>query len=105
MLVRQNAERVAINTPVQGTSADMIKRAMISIHKELLGATFKTKMILQVHDELIFDGPENEVDKITPIIKMPVTSTFPITRMDGKAHSTIIVTLRTGIPRTRTLLM
>lgn len=59
-LARSNAERMAINTPVQGTAADMIKLAMISIHKELKAQNLKSKMILQVHDELIFDMHKSE---------------------------------------------
>ena len=54
-LARSNAERMAINTPIQGSAADMIKLAMIRIHKLLAEKPFKTKMIMQVHDELVFD--------------------------------------------------
>ena len=68
-VVRKHAERNAVNAPVQGSAADIIKIAMIRIHKALLEAGVKTKMLLQVHDELIFDVPKNEVDIVSPIIK------------------------------------
>ena len=62
------AERNAINTPVQGTAADMIKLAMIEVHKKLKASTLQTKMILQVHDELVFDVPNNEVEAAKKLI-------------------------------------
>lgn len=66
--VRGYAERNAINSPIQGTAADMIKLAMIAIHKKLKNSTLKGKMILQVHDELVFDVPKNEVEIFKPLI-------------------------------------
>ena len=68
-VVRQFEERVAINMPIQGTAADMIKIAMINIHDELLKRKSKSKMILQVHDELLFDMHKDEIDELTPLIK------------------------------------
>jgi len=67
--VRGYAERNAINMPIQGTAADMIKLAMITIHRELKKHDMKTRMILQVHDELVFDTPIGEVDVVQPLIK------------------------------------
>ncbi len=66
--VRGYAERNAINSPIQGTAADMIKLAMINIHREFKKQNFKSKMILQVHDELVFDAHKSEVEIIKPII-------------------------------------
>jgi DNA polymerase-1 len=68
-VVRQFEERVAINMPIQGTAADMIKLAMINIHKELTRRKTKTKMVLQVHDELLFDAHKDEVEELKPVIK------------------------------------
>ncbi len=68
-MIRSGAERVAINTPIQGTAADMIKLAMIDIHRYLRSHNCKTKMILQVHDELVFDLHRSEVDDLLPVIE------------------------------------
>jgi DNA polymerase-1 len=67
--VRGYAERNAINMPIQGTAADMIKLAMITIHKELKKQGLRTKMTLQVHDELVFDVPVGEVTQAQALIK------------------------------------
>ena len=66
--MRGFAERNAINSPIQGTAADMIKLAMIKLHKELVNGKFKSKMILQVHDELVFDALKEEAEEIKPLI-------------------------------------
>ena len=66
--VRGYAERNAINSPIQGTAADMIKLAMIKIHHEFKKQNFRSKMIMQVHDELVFDAYKEEVETIKPII-------------------------------------
>lgn len=76
-LERSNAERIAINTPIQGTAADMIKIAMINIHEALKKGNFATKMILQVHDELIFDVPKDEVERVKPIIEDKMKNAIP----------------------------
>jgi DNA polymerase-1 len=67
--IRSAGERIALNTPIQGTSADIIKKAMVEIFKEFKNQNLKTKMLLQVHDELIFDTPINEIDKVKEIVK------------------------------------
>jgi DNA polymerase-1 len=63
------AERNAINAPIQGSAADIIKVAMINIQREFQHRKFKSKMIMQVHDELVFDVHLSEVDDIKPIIR------------------------------------
>lgn len=68
-IVRGFAERNAINAPIQGSSADMIKVAMINIYNELSGMSLKSKMILQVHDELVFDVYKPEVEVVKPVIE------------------------------------
>ena len=77
-VVRQFEERVAINMRVQGTAADMIKLAMINIHKELEQRKAKTKMVLQVHDELVFDAHKDEVDELRPVIKELMENALPL---------------------------
>mgnify|MGYP000689953143 CR=1 FL=1 len=67
--VKANAERVAINSPIQGTAADIIKMAMINIQDEIDSNKMSSKMILQVHDELIFEVPEDELEKMKGILK------------------------------------
>ena len=76
-LIRSNAERIAINTPIQGSAADMIKIAMINIHKILKEGNFKSKMILQVHDELVFDAHKDEIEKLKPIIRQEMRNAMP----------------------------
>lgn len=66
--VRGFAERNAINAPIQGSAADMIKIAMINIHKELVAKNLRSRMTMQVHDELIFDVPNDEIEIVKPII-------------------------------------
>lgn len=66
--VRGFAERNAINSPIQGTAADMIKLAMVKLHHALKEKKFKSKMILQVHDELVFDAVKEEVEQLKPLI-------------------------------------
>ncbi len=67
--VSMNAERAAINAPIQGGAADIIKMAMNAVFKKLQQGNFKTKMLLQVHDELVFEAPEEEVAAVSEMIK------------------------------------
>jgi DNA polymerase-1 len=76
--IRGNAERAAINTPIQGTAADMIKLAMIRIDALLREKTYQTKMLLQVHDELVFDLALDEQDELLPKILHIMRSALPL---------------------------
>ena len=76
--VRGFAERNAINSPIQGTAADMIKLAMIRVHEEFGKLNLKSKMILQVHDELVFDAHKDEVELIKPIILECMQTALPL---------------------------
>jgi DNA polymerase-1 len=76
--VRGFAERNAINSPIQGTAADMIKLAMIKVYHEFRKHNFESRMILQVHDELVFDAVKEEVDTIKPIILECMRSALPL---------------------------
>jgi DNA polymerase-1 len=76
--IRQREEREAINAPVQGTAADIIKLAMIRLPEALKKAGLKTRMILQVHDELIFEVPEDELDKATKVVKEVMESALEL---------------------------
>lgn len=78
-VVRGAAERNAVNAPIQGSAADIIKLAMINIHKRFEQENFKSKMILQVHDELVFDAHKDELDIIQPIIKYEMENAFVMT--------------------------
>ena len=85
-IVRSSQERLAVNTPFQGTAADMIKIAMIRLDEWLLKKKMQTKMVLQIHDELLFETPESELDVLLPHVK-----TFMESAMD------LIVPLRVEI--------
>jgi DNA polymerase-1 len=76
-LTASNAERVAINTPIQGTAADMIKIAMINIHHEIKNQNLKSRMVLQVHDELVFDVYKPELDVVKNIISQRMKDAIP----------------------------
>lgn len=76
--VRSFAERTAINTPIQGTAADLIKKAMINIYNALEDKNLKARMLLQVHDELIFEAPEDELDVCTELITREMEGAMPL---------------------------
>ena len=77
-IVRGAAERNAVNAPIQGSAADIIKLAMIAIQKRLQNENWKSKMLLQVHDELVFDVPKEEVDSLKDMIKNEMENAFEI---------------------------
>lgn len=68
-MIRMQGERMALNSPVQGTSADIMKMAMIKMDEELVKNNMKTKMIIQVHDEMVFDVPKEELEKLQKLVK------------------------------------
>lgn len=78
-VVRGAAERNAVNAPIQGSAADIIKIAMINIHKKLDEGQFKTKMLLQVHDELVFDVYKPELEDIKKMVKTEMESAYTLT--------------------------
>ncbi len=77
-IVRSGDERNAVNAPIQGSAADIIKIAMIQIHTFLTEGNYKTKMLLQVHDELVFDMHNDEAELLKPIIKQKMESAFKL---------------------------
>jgi DNA polymerase-1 len=76
--VRGGAERNAINAPIQGTAADMIKIAMINVQRELLRRNLKTRMLLQVHDELVFDLSQPEEKEVVPMVEEKMKTAIPL---------------------------
>ncbi|MGM5629895.1 DNA polymerase I [Apibacter raozihei] len=77
-IVRSHAERNAVNAPIQGTAADIIKIAMIQIHELLNQRKLQTKLLLQVHDELVFDAPDEEVTEVSVLIKNTMENAIKI---------------------------
>jgi DNA polymerase I len=76
--MRVAAEYMAVNTPVQGSSADLIKLAMINIHQRLRREQLKTQMLLQVHDELVFEVPLVELDAVKPLVVEEMERAVPL---------------------------
>jgi len=76
--IREFAERAATNTPLQGTAADLIKLAMIEVYNKLKNSNLKTKMVLQVHDELILEVPKSELDEVCKMVKEAMELSQPL---------------------------
>jgi DNA polymerase-1 len=76
--LRGLAERTALNTPLQGTAADLIKLAMIKIHQELETQRLRSRMILQVHDELLFEAPPDELPQLQKIVQPAMEEVYPL---------------------------
>ena len=72
------AERLAMNSPIQGTAADMLKLAMIRVHDALRSGGYRTKMLLTVHDELVFDMHREEAEEVMPVIHVAMTNALPM---------------------------
>jgi DNA polymerase-1 len=76
--VRKAAERTAINTPIQGTAADMIKLAMVHMHRDLRSSGLRARMILQVHDELLFELPASELEPLSSLVSRVMREALPL---------------------------
>jgi DNA polymerase-1 len=76
--MRGFAERTAVNTPLQGTAADLIKIAMIQIDQELRSRKLQSRILLQVHDELLFEVPANELDLVRQLVREKMESVHPL---------------------------
>ncbi len=76
--ISSESERIAVNTPIQGTAADLIKKAMINIHDGSKKQGLRTKMLLQVHDELLFEVPEDEIKTVLPFIKTEMEEVYKL---------------------------
>ena len=77
-MIRSSGERMALNTPIQGTAADILKKAMVEIYREFNKRNLKSKMLIQVHDELVFNVLNNELDEVSKIVKDIMENTFKI---------------------------
>ena len=77
-MLRSAAERMAINMPIQGSAADIMKLAMIGIRRALRTEGFRAQMVLQVHDELVFDAPEEEMSRLAPMVKREMEGAFEL---------------------------
>ena len=77
-MIRMQGERIAINTPIQGSSADLIKKAMVDVKKEFTKQKIKSKMIIQIHDELVFDVYKNELEKVKKIVKDKMENVYKL---------------------------
>ena len=73
---RNRAEREAMNAPLQGTAADLLKLAMIKVHERLSRERMRTQMILTVHDELVFEAPDAEVEAARALVKSEMESVY-----------------------------
>lgn len=77
-IARQAAERLAVNTPLQGSAADLIKKAMLTIDEALTREKLRSFMVLQIHDELIFEAPDEELDTLRPLVKHAMEEVFSL---------------------------
>ena len=77
-IIRSSGERMALNTPIQGTAADILKKAMVEIYDEFNKRGLKSKMLLQVHDELVFNVINSELDEVKGIVKDIMENTYQL---------------------------
>jgi DNA polymerase-1 len=76
--VRSQGERLAVNMPIQGTSADIIKIAMVQAHKALAESDLETRLVLQIHDELLFEGPSGEMEAASELVEREMCRAFDL---------------------------
>jgi len=76
--IKQFAQRQAVNTPIQGSASDLIKLAMIKIHNQIKIRALKSRMILQIHDELVFEAPNKEIDVLIRLVKENMESVLKL---------------------------
>ena len=88
-VIRQFGERMAINAPIQGTAADLIKRAMVQLADELTRERFRSRMVLQVHDELVFEAPREELGALMPLVRRIMEGAIAL-------NVPLTVTMKTG---------
>ena len=89
-MIRQQGERIALNTPIQGSSADILKKAMIEIYKEFKEKNLKSKILIQVHDELVFNVLNSELEEVKEIVKRIMENTYIL-------NVPLVVDIETGI--------
>ena len=86
--IRQFGERIAQNTPIQGTAADLLKKAMIEVDRTLEGSSWGARLLLTVHDELLFEVPEERVDEVRPVV---------VALMEGAVELSVPVAVDWGV--------
>ena len=77
-MIREQGRRIALNTPIQGSSADILKKAMVEIYNEFKDKKLKSKMLIQVHDELVFNVINSELDTVKEIVKRVMENTYTL---------------------------
>ncbi|MGD0687742.1 MAG: DNA polymerase, partial [Streptosporangiaceae bacterium] len=76
---REMAERMALNAPIQGSAADIIKVAMLAIHRDISARGLRSRMLLQVHDELLFEVAPGELDRLRDLVRSAMCGAFELT--------------------------
>ena len=77
-MIRQSGERMALNTPIQGSAADILKKAMADIYNKFRELNLKSRMLLQIHDEIVFNVYDNELDQVIKIVRDLMENAFPL---------------------------
>ena len=77
-MIRQSGERMALNTPIQGSAADILKKAMVDIYNKFRELNLKSRMLLQIHDEIVFNVYDNELDQVIKIVRDLMENAFPL---------------------------